>query len=948
RESEERFRNIFNNAAVSIWEQDWSGAFQIIDDLRAQAITDFHTYFEDHPETVEKALFLTKKLDVNDTTLKLYGAKTKKEILVPYGKNIVPEIHEWFRDFMVAIAEGKPYFEKESVNRTVDGRLINIIIGVNIPSEKEQFKQILLTVTDITERKLAEKALHESEEKNRAILNAVPDLLFSFTKDGVILDYHAPDGSNLYASPEVFLGKNVNEVMPPNVSKRAKEAIHKTLNTGKITSFEYEIMIGDELQTYEARTIFLSNTRVLCVVRDITMRKQAEEEREKLHLQRQGVNHLQHSLLVPASLENKLKIITDSIVSVFGADFCRIWLIRPGDLCERDCKHAKVHKGPHVCRYRDKCLHLLASSGRYTHTDGGGHRRVPFGCYKIGRVASDEDPKFITNDVQNDPRVHNHEWARELGLESFAGYQLHIPGGKTIGVLALFARHPILPAEDSMLEGLGSAVAMVIQQAVAEEAVMQSEARYRILFENAGEGILIADIQTKAFIYANPAISNILGYSTEELLGMHLEDIHPKEDLEHVISVFMAQARGEITLAQLQCLRKNGEIVYANITTTKSLIDGRECNIGFFTDVTEKKRAEEELRISEEKLQSVFNSSPDAITVLDLNGTIRDCNPATVKMHGFSSKEELVGKSAFDLAAPGERQEAMAVLKEMLDKGFQESVEYLLVTKDGREFPGEVSAGVIHDSSGNPQSIVVLSKDVTERKKAQEQEQLERKVLERLNHIENTTDTIRDIIELVRESTGIEAVGIRLREDGDFPYYQTVGFPAEFVEMERYLCARDETGEIVRDAEGNPVLECMCGNILHSRTDTQYSYFTADGSFWSNSTTDLLASTSEKDRQARTRNRCNGEGYESVALIPLRVGESIIGLLQLNDRRRNRFTLEMIRFFEGLSASIGIALSRQQAEEALSATEIRYRRLFESAKDGILILDAETGMIIDV
>ena len=55
--------------------------------------------------------------------------------------------------------------------------------------------------------------------------------------------------------------------------------------------------------------------------------------------------------------------------------------------------------GPHVCRYRDRCLHLLASSGRYTHIDGQAHRRVPFGCYKIGRIASGEDHKFLTNDV---------------------------------------------------------------------------------------------------------------------------------------------------------------------------------------------------------------------------------------------------------------------------------------------------------------------------------------------------------------------------------------------------------------------------------------------------------------------------------------------------------------------------------------------------------------------
>jgi len=210
---------------------------------------------------------------------------------------------------------------------------------------------------------------------------------------------------------------------------------------------------------------------------DVTNRKRAEEERQKTLHRQQGISLLSQSLLAAGPLEGKLKTVTDNIVRLFDADFCRIWLIRPGDLCERGCVHAEVHEGPHVCRYRDRCLHLLASSGRYTHTDGKGHRRVPFGCYKIGRVASGQEHKFLTNDAVNDPRVHNHQWARELGLVAFAGYQLRAPGGETLGVLALFAKHPISPEEDAMLDALSSAVALVAQQAAAETALQQANVR---------------------------------------------------------------------------------------------------------------------------------------------------------------------------------------------------------------------------------------------------------------------------------------------------------------------------------------------------------------------------------------------------------------------------------------------------------------------------------------
>lgn len=127
-----------------------------------------------------------------------------------------------------------------------------------------------------------------------------------------------------------------------------------------------------------------------------------------------------------------------------------------------------------------------------------------------------------------------------------------------------------------------------------EEELRCSQQKYRMLFKGAAEGILVADIETKQFKYANPAMCKMLGYTEEELKQMDLPDIHPKEDLEHVISEFEAQARGEKALASnIACLRKDGAIIYADINTTSVIIDGRECNVGFFTDVTERKRAEE-------------------------------------------------------------------------------------------------------------------------------------------------------------------------------------------------------------------------------------------------------------------------------------------------------------------------------------------------------------------
>ena len=173
------------------------------------------------------------------------------------------------------------------------------------------------------------------------------------------------------------------------------------------------------------------------------------------------------------------------------------------------------------------------------------------------------------------------------------------------------------------------------------------------------------------------------------------------------------------------------------------------------------------------------------------------------------------------------------------------------------------------------------------------------KILALLGHQIDSRETIREIVREIQKFTGFEAVGIRLRDGDDFPYLETRGFPDDFVKLENSLCARNTEGTIIRDHSGYPIMECMCGNVLQGRTDPSLPFFSQGGSFWTNCTTELLATSTEKDRQSRTRNRCNGEGYESVALIPLRSELETIGLLQLNDHRTGLFTIDMIRFSGG-------------------------------------------------
>ena len=163
-----------------------------------------------------------------------------------------------------------------------------------------------------------------------------------------------------------------------------------------------------------------------------------------------------------------------------------------------------------------------------------------------------------------------------------------------------------------------------------------------------------------------------------------------------------------------------------------------------------------------------------------------------------------------------------------------------------------------------------------------------------------------------------QSVGIRLHNNGDYPYYVNEGFPDFFITKENSICARDDEGNLILDEDGNPLLECMCGNVLKGRFDPKLPHFTEKGSFWTNCTTQLLETTTEKEMLARTRNMCNYSGYESVALIPMRAGNITVGLIQMNDPRENMFTLQEIENYEAIAERVGsIVLNALEIQERM-------------------------------
>jgi PAS domain S-box-containing protein len=253
----------------------------------------------------------------------------------------------------------------------------------------------------------------------------------------------------------------------------------------------------------------------------------------------------------------------------------------------------------------------------------------------------------------------------------------------------------------------------------AEEALGESEKRYRTLFESAAEGILIAEGEAKKFKYANPAVCTMLGYSQEELTKMSVSDIHPKTLLEHVLADFATQARGEKILSSaLPCLKKDGTIIYADIKAAKAIIDGRECNVGFFTDITERKKMEEAIRESEEKFSKAFHSSPNIIAIIRLKDhRIIDINENYVDFTGYG-REEVIGHDAAEFNSWVDNDKHERILKILEEEGRVRSEEVLLRKRSGEINTALLSIELIN--IGGEPCMLSESIDITRLKRAEE------------------------------------------------------------------------------------------------------------------------------------------------------------------------------------------------------------------------------------
>jgi PAS domain S-box-containing protein len=327
------------------------------------------------------------------------------------------------------------------------------------------------------ERKLAEEARSESEERFRALAETASDAIITIGEDSHIIYVNRAAQHIFGYTVEEMTGADLTMLMPDYLRHLHQAGFQRYVETGRkhINWDGVELpglhRDGHEIPVEISFSEFIGSGKryFTGIVRDIRERKRAEEaQAEQTRLSALGAD-IGAALTQNDNLPDMLQRCAETLVKHLEAAFARVWTLNDA---------AGV-------------LELQASAGMYTHTDGP-HGRVPVGKFKIGLIAEERLP-HLTNEVVGDPRVGDQEWARREGMIAFAGYPL-IVDNRLVGVMGMFARHALTETALDAMESVANGIALGIERKRSEQALLeQTRALARL---NEERGRMIEEVST--------------------------------------------------------------------------------------------------------------------------------------------------------------------------------------------------------------------------------------------------------------------------------------------------------------------------------------------------------------------------------------------------------------------------------------------------------------------
>ena len=278
----------------------------------------------------------------------------------------------------------------------------------------------------------------------------------------------------------------------------------------------------------------------------------------------------------------------------------------------------------------------------------------------------------------------------------------------------------ISPIRDSAGKVIGiSTIGRDISDKKRQEAALrESESHYRLLFNNNPLPLWVYDLKTLRFLDVNEAAIRHYGYSRAEFLAMTLRDIRPAEDVPGVLASIPTFGAGPAGPATWKHRKKDGTLIDVEIVSDDIAYEGREARLVLAKDITERRRAEEALRVSEERFRDLFENASDIIYTLDLEGNLTSVNRAGENLLGYDS-DDLFGKPIRRFVSPAYRDLMVRMMERKMRGEPMTSYEVEMITRDGTPVTLEVNSRLMYggDRAAGVQGI---ARDVTARKRAEE------------------------------------------------------------------------------------------------------------------------------------------------------------------------------------------------------------------------------------
>jgi PAS domain S-box-containing protein len=550
---------------------------------------------------------------------------------------------------------------------------------------KDEQGQTVKTVgvnQDITERKQAEEALRQSEAIQRAILDAIPDFMFWTNRQADYIAFHALGER---ASKNGPVTKKLNEALPAHVAEQIAAHLEAVYESGEMQVFEYSQSAQGEVKYFEARLVYTVLDEVLCILRDVTERKQFEEAltRER-HLLRTLIDNL------------------------------------PDQVYFKDAQSRFIIANPVTAR----------NMGMDT----------PQAL--IGKTDFDFHPETLAQQYFADEQgiIQSGQ-----GLVDYEEPLIDAQTGQTRWVLS--TKVPLRDSQGQII-GLVGVGRDITERKAMEESLRESERRFKAMFDNAAIGMALVDLTGRP-VMTNLSLQQMLGYSAAELQAMVFTEFTHPDDAAADMELYQELVAGRRDYYQLEkrYFHRDGRIIWGNLTVSmiRNQAGQPQFAVGMVEDITERKQMATDLAEERNLLRMVINATPDWIFLKDLDHRYRLINQSHAEAMGLTV-EDFIGKNDLELGFP---EDVVKGNPEKGFIGFWPSSDEVIKTGEAMVIPEETLeiAGQrriqsivkipYKDQAGNAQGVLGYIHDITSLKQAQEELQQTKEAAESATRVKS-------------------------------------------------------------------------------------------------------------------------------------------------------------------------------------------------------------------